>query len=116
MKLESNYFCAIEATISLIGGRYKCCILWHIIESPLRYSELEKCMPHASHKMLSQQLRELERDGFIIKHIYDEAPVKKTEYSLSEMGRSLIPLLELMRSWGQGYLDKINNTENTSIT
>ena len=89
----SGYNCPVEATIQLIGGKYKAVILWHLMGKTLRYSELHKRMPKATDKMLAQQLRELEKDGLINKKVY---PVirPKTEYSLTDFGKSLTPILD----------------------
>ena len=65
MKSEKKFNCSIEATISLIGGKYKAIILWHLIDKTLRFNELQKTIPNATPKMLTQQLRELENDGLI---------------------------------------------------
>ena len=96
--------CPIEATISLIGGKYKAIILWNLMNRTLRYSELHKKMPKATDKMLAQQLRELEKDGLIIRTVYPVVP-PKTEYKLTEFGKSLAPILDAMCDWGTGYLE-----------
>ena len=79
----SGYNCPVEATIQLIGGKYKAVILWHLMGKTLRYSELHKRMPKATDKMLAQQLRELEKDGLINRKVYPVIP-PKTEYSLTD--------------------------------
>lgn len=101
----SNILCPVEATIQLIGGKYKAVILWHLMGNTLRYSEIHKRMPKATDKMLAQQLRELERDGLINRKVYPVIP-PKTEYSLTEFGKTLAPILVEMCSWGEGYLKK----------
>lgn len=100
----NTLLCPVEATIQLIGGKYKAVILWHLMGQTLRYSEIHKRMPRATDKMLAQQLRELERDGLIVRKVYPVVP-PKTEYSLTEFGRSLAPILDAMCEWGRGYLD-----------
>lgn len=70
----SGYNCPVEATIQLIGGKYKAVILWHLMGKTLRYSELHKRMPKATDKMLAQQLRELEKDGLIKRKVYPVIP------------------------------------------
>ncbi len=102
----SNYNCPIEATIELIGGKYKALILWHLMNGVLRFSELRKLVPQATPKMLTQQLRELEEDKLIQREVYPVVP-PKVEYSLSEFGRSIIPILDVMCSWGKDYLSGI---------
>ncbi len=104
----STFTCPLEATVQLIGGKYKAIILWHLMHGTLRYSELHRKMPHATDKMLAQQLRELERDGLINRVVYPVVP-PKTEYSLTEFGKSLTPILDAMCNWGTDYLDKSSN-------
>lgn len=101
----TQFTCPVEATISLIGGKYKAVILWHLMHNTLRYSELHKKMPKATDKMLTQQLRELERDGLIHRTVYPVVP-PKTEYRLTEFGKSLFPILDAMCNWGENYLEK----------
>lgn len=104
MAIKCNSFtCPVEATIRLIGGKYKAVILWHLMNSTLRYSELHRLMPKATDKMLAQQLRELEKDGLIHREVYPVVP-PRTEYSLSDFGKSLAPILEEMCNWGEQYL------------
>lgn len=106
MNTECNgYTCPVEATIHLIGGKYKAVILWHLMSGILRYSELHRRMPKATDKMLAQQLRELEKDGLINRTVYPVVP-PKTEYSLTDFGKSLTPILDAMCNWGEDYLDK----------
>ena len=104
----SGFTCPVEATISLIGGKYKAVILWHLMNSTLRYSELHRKMPKATDKMLAQQLRELEKDGLINRVVFPVVP-PKTEYSLTEYGKTLAPILDAMCSWGENYLSKAQN-------
>lgn len=99
----TNYTCPVEATISLIGGKYKAVILWHLMNNTLRYSEIHRKMPHATDKMLTQQLRELEKDGLITRTVYPVVP-PKTEYNLTEFWKSLVPILDAMCNWGENYL------------
>jgi len=93
----------VEATIDLIGGKYKAIILWHLIDKTLRFNEIQKLLPKATSKMLTQQLRELENDGLICRVVYPVVP-PKTEYSLSEFGKSIIPIITAMCDWGKDYL------------
>lgn len=107
MRVNNNnhYNCPVEATIDLIGGKYKAIILWHLMGKTLRYSELHKLVPKATDKMLAQQLRELERDGLINRKVYPVVP-PKTEYSLTDFGKSLTPILDALCNWGSDYLSK----------
>lgn len=108
MKTDLNkYNCPVDATIDLIGGKYKAVILWHLIEDKKRFSELKRLIPKATEKMLTQQLRDLENDGLIIRTVYPVVP-PKVEYSLSDFGRTIIPVLRAMCSWGEGYLASLN--------
>lgn len=100
MEKKTVYSCPVDATISLIGGKYKAIILWQLIDKTLRFNELQKVVPFATPKMLTQQVRELERDGLITRVVYPVVP-PKTEYSLTELGISIIPVLNAMCSWGR---------------
>ena len=95
--------CPVETTLEMIGGKYKALILWHLSDGKLRFSELKKAVANATPKMLTQQLRELESNKLIHREVYPVIP-PKVEYSLTETGRSLIPVLMAMRDWGAGYL------------
>ncbi|VHQ88068.1 winged helix-turn-helix transcriptional regulator [Clostridioides difficile] len=105
-KCLDNYSCPIEATLALIGGKYKTLILWHLKDTILRFNELKKLIPKATPKMLTQQLRELESDGLIIRVVYPVVP-PKVEYSLSDFGKSSIPILDSMCDWGSDYLESL---------
>lgn len=109
MKPCQSFQCPVEATLSLIGGKYKSLILWHLIGKTLRFNELSKLITSATPKMLTQQLRELENDGLINRIVYPVVP-PKVEYSLTEFGKSIIPILESMCSWGTNYLEENNAT------
>jgi DNA-binding HxlR family transcriptional regulator len=109
MDITKLYNCPVEATLSLIGGKYKSLILWHLKSETLRFNELRKQVPSATPKMLTQQLRELEADGFIHREVYPVVP-PKVEYSLTELGQSIIPILQSMFDWGNLYLDQLNIT------
>ena len=100
MNMDEN--CPVEATLDLIGGKYKALILWHLSEKKLRFSDLRKVIT-ATPKMLTQQLRELEAHKLIYREVFPVIP-PKVEYSLTEMGKSLMPILVAMRDWGAGYL------------
>ncbi|HAT4741465.1 TPA: helix-turn-helix transcriptional regulator [Clostridioides difficile] len=105
-KCLDNYSCPIEATLALIGGKYKTLILWHLKDTILRFNELKKLIPKATPKMLTQQLRELESDGLIIRVVCPVVP-PKVEYSLSDFGKSIIPILDSMCDWGSDYLESL---------
>lgn len=101
--MESKDNCPVAATLELIGGKYKALILWHLADGKLRFSELRKAVSGATAKMLTQQLRELESDDLVHREVFPVIP-PKVEYSLTETGRSLMPILVAMRDWGAGYL------------
>ena len=100
MKEETLFNCPVEAIISLIGGKYKAIILYHLISGKLRFSELQRFLPQATGKMLTQQLRELESDGLVSRKVYPVVP-PKTEYALTDFGKTLAPVLEKMCDWGK---------------
>ncbi len=93
------YYNPVEFAMDRIGGTWKIPILWRLKDAVMRYSELRKDIPHISDKMLSSQLRELEEDGYIERKVYAEVP-PKTEYSLTEKGREVIPLVMQIREYG----------------
>ena len=95
--------CPVETTLDLIGGKYKALILWHLSNGKLRFSELKKVVKNATPKMLTQQLRELEAQALIHREVFPVIP-PKVEYSLTELGHSLMPILVAMRDWGSSYL------------
>ena len=109
MEITEN--CPVETTLNMIGGKYKALILWHLSDGTLRFSQLRKVIHNATPKMLTQQLRELESDELIYREVYPVIP-PKVEYSLTELGKSLLPILVAMRDWGASYL-RINKEQQT---
>ena len=108
--------CPVDATINMIGGKYKSLILWKLMtETTLRFSQLQKEIPTATPKMLTQQLRELEANGLINRHVYPVVP-PKVEYSLTNFGKSIKPVLESMYVWGSDYLNDQGLQVNCSMT
>ncbi len=105
----NNLNCPVDTTLRLIGGKYKSLILWHLIGGTLRHGELQKLIPKATPKMLTQQLRELESDNLLRRTVYPVVP-PKVEYSLTDLGLSLRPLLISMYNWGAKYM-RDNNLE-----
>lgn len=91
--------CPAEVTLNVIGGRWKIPILWHLSRETLRFSELQRAVDGITQKMLTQQLREMERDGVVNRRVYPEVP-PKVEYSLTPLGRSLEPVVQAMCRWG----------------
>lgn len=109
-----NINCPVSATIQLIGGKYKSLILWHLYSQTLRYNELRKLIPEATAKMMTQQLRELENDGLVNRKVYPVVP-PKVEYSLTELGNSLFPILEAMYNWGSKLMIEEGKTPHCSM-
>ena len=92
----------VELSLDIIGGKWKIPIIWRLREDTLRYGEIRKSLPKITHKMLTQQLRELESDEIITRKVYQEVP-PKVEYSLTLLGKSVIPVIDLLREWGEEY-------------
>ena len=99
--------CPVEATLEMIGGKYKALILWHLSEHTLRFNELHKLLQGVTPKMLTQQLRELESQSLVHREVFPIIP-PKVEYSLTDLGGSLMPILMAMRDWGAEYLRSKN--------
>ena len=96
---SKNVSCPVSETLHLIGGKYKALLLWHLTDETLRFHQLRSLVPEATPKMLTQQLRELERDGLITRTVYPVVP-PKVEYALTPAGSSLFPILNAMYDWG----------------
>ena len=97
-----TYNCPVEAAMNVIGGKYKALIIYELISGTKRYNEIQKALPQATPRMLSNQLKELEDDGVIKRVLYPIVP-PKTEYSLTEMGITLVPIMEALCKWGEHY-------------
>lgn len=93
------YYNPVEFAMDRLGGTWKMPILWRLKDGVYRFNELKKAIPHISDKMLTTQLRELEADGFISREVFPVVP-PKTEYSITEKGRSAIPIVETIRNFG----------------
>ncbi|MGN7169820.1 winged helix-turn-helix transcriptional regulator [Paenibacillus cellulositrophicus] len=103
----------IEATLEVIGGKWKTLILCHLTYGAKRTSELKKLTPGITQKMLTQQLRELEEDGVIIRTVYNQVP-PKVVYELSELGQSLRPVIDVMCEWGERYIQESTEKQASS--
>ncbi len=100
---NKKYYCHFELTLQVIGGKWKSLVLYHLgRRNVLRFGELKKALPNISEKMLIQQLRELETDGLVHRKIFRQVP-PKVEYSLTEIGVTLVPILAELRDWGIYY-------------
>jgi DNA-binding HxlR family transcriptional regulator len=97
-----EFQCPVRVTTEIIGGKWKPLILFHLQDGTRRFGELQRRIPGATKKMLTQKLRELERDEIIRRKIYAEVP-PRVEYSLTRYGQTLRPILELMSSWGNKH-------------
>jgi DNA-binding HxlR family transcriptional regulator len=97
--------CPVEATLSVVGGKWKVVILWNLVSGTKRFNELQRSISQITRKMLTEQLRELERDNLIVRTVYAEVP-PKVEYSLSDYGRTFIPVMQEMSQWGLAHLER----------
>lgn len=98
MKDPSCYFCPVEGTLDVIGGKWKPLIIWFLRKRVLRFSDLRRSIPGITDVMLTKQLRELEQDGVIKRKVYSQVP-PKVEYSLTPLGKTIIPLLDALCDW-----------------
>jgi DNA-binding HxlR family transcriptional regulator len=95
--------CPVEATLDLIGGKWKCVILFHLQDGALRFNVLRRRLTGITQRMLTKQLRELEQVGLITRRVYAEVP-PRVEYRLSPLGESMRPVIETLKGWGETYL------------
>lgn len=95
--------CSVEAAIGLIDGKWKSVILFHLMAGTLRFNEIRRHIPNVTQRMLTNQLRELEADGLIDRKVYAQVP-PKVEYSLSELGHSMSPVLLALKQWGDEHI------------
>lgn len=96
----------VQATLKVLGGKWKILILWHLKDKARRFSELKRLIPEITEKMLIQQLRELEKDEIVNRKVYSDVP-PKVEYSFTDYGRSLEPALKVLCEWGKEHLKRI---------
>ncbi|MGO0062925.1 winged helix-turn-helix transcriptional regulator [Brevibacillus fluminis] len=104
--------CPVETTLDVIGGKWKGIILYQLLDGTKRFNEFRRLNPGITQFMLTLQLRELERDGIIHREIYKEVP-PRVEYSLTDFGRTLEPIIMAMKAWGESY--KVRLDENRTI-
>ena len=100
---ENKLYCSVIATLKLFATKWKPCILCYLLETPMRYNDLYRIIPNISRKMLSLHLKEMEEDGLIVRVQYDYK-LQRVEYSLTEKGKSLFPILEHLQNWGLSNL------------
>jgi DNA-binding HxlR family transcriptional regulator len=103
MEYDSN--CPVGVVLKILGGKWKTLILYSLLGGTKRFNELRRIMPTATQRMLTNQLRELEQDKIITRKIYAQVP-PQVEYSLTEIGWDLQPILEQLESWGKCYIAK----------
>jgi len=115
-----EYNCSMELTLDIIGGKWKPIIIWHLGKKTMRFNELKRSLPNITQKMLTQQLRALEESELIDRVIYNQVP-PKVEYSLTEYGKSLLPVLTSLCDWAINYSNLVgyknvrnNETRTTS--
>jgi len=97
---QKIYPCTVSLTMDLVGGKWKAVILYHLKDTPKRYSELRKEMPSVTEMTLSLQLKQLEKDGMVSRKVYGKKPPIKVIYSLTALGKSFVPILEAITHWG----------------
>jgi len=102
----------VQTTFKVLGGKWKLLILWNLKDCTRRFSELKRLIPSISEKMLIQQLRELEKDGLVRRYAYPQVP-PKVEYSFTDYGRSLEPVLQVLCNWGEQHLVRFPNHPET---
>ncbi len=106
-----NYPCCTSVTMGIIGGKWKTVILYHLIETPLRYNELRKKMGGVTERTLSLQLKKLEEDGVVQRKVFTKKPPLKVEYSLTDFGKTLVPLLQAIADWGDYVVENYAEAE-----
>jgi DNA-binding HxlR family transcriptional regulator len=103
---ECHFGCPVEATLDVIGGKWKGVILYHLLDGTQRFGVLRRLLPDVTPRMLTLQLRELEADGIVERTVYAEVP-PRVEYRLTPFGESLRPVIVLLRDWGATYVDTL---------
>lgn len=105
LKKEELPDCPVATTVQLIGNKWKLLILRNLLSRPWRFNELRKDLEGISQKVLTESLRSMESDGIIVRTVYAEVP-PRVEYSLSELGETLRPILDAMQAWGEEYKER----------
>ena len=114
VRYDCNEGCPVEAALEVIGGKWKGVIPFHLLSDTYRFNELRRLMPGITQKMLTKQLRELEADKLIARKIYREIP-PKVEYSLTDYGKTLGPVILALQVWGDAHLKLHNSQKKGSI-
>ena len=108
-RFDCNPGCSVEATVSLLDGKWKSVILFQLLSSTMRFGELHRSTPDATPRVLTNQLRELEADGLIVRTVFAQVP-PKVEYSISPLGRTLEPVLAALKAWGDAHMPLFGTT------
>ena len=107
-RYDCNQGCPVEAALEVIGGKWKGVILYHLLLKTMRFNEIRRLMPEISHRMLTKQLRDLEAHRLISRKIYPEVP-PRVEYSMTEYGKTLAPVIHALQVWGTRHLAKMSD-------
>ena len=102
---NEDFHCALDVTMRYIGGKWKAVVLWYLRNKKRRFGELKSLIPDITDKMLSVQLKSLEEDGLVVRTVYPEVPLR-VEYELSEEGKTIIPVVEALASWGRSKAER----------
>jgi DNA-binding HxlR family transcriptional regulator len=110
MKTKSELLpeCPVATTVQIIGNKWKLLIIRNLLTRPWRFNELQKSLDGISQKVLTDSLRSMEKDGIITRTVYPEVP-PRVEYALSELGESMRPILDSMKTWGENYKELMEN-------
>jgi DNA-binding HxlR family transcriptional regulator len=104
--IEIYETCGMAIALRILGGRWKPPIIWHLAQQRMRYSQLKAVIPKISERMLIQQLKDLEKYGFVERFVFPEVP-PRVEYALTEEGKTLIPIVRSLAEWGDSQRDKL---------
>lgn len=102
--------CPVATTVRLIGSKWKLLIMRNLLDRPWRFNELKKSLDGVSQKVLTDSLRSMEADGLLTRTVYPEVP-PRVEYALTDLGKSLQPIIDSMKAWGEEYKRKVNDGE-----
>jgi DNA-binding HxlR family transcriptional regulator len=107
--MDADYKCPVEITVDVTSGKWKPMIIYRLLDGPRRFGELRRLVGDPSQRSLTMQLRELEADGIVTRKVFAEVP-PRVEYSLTEFGQTLAPVLMAMRDWGMSFRDQRRST------
>lgn len=114
-KWDCRFGCPVELTLEVIGGRWKGVIMYHLSKGTLRFGQLKRLIPGITQRMLTLQLRELESDGLVTRTVYPEVP-PRVDYALTEVGKSLQPIIHAMLEWGRENQDYVYALRSKNTT